>query len=503
MNDIFERKHRALESSEAVERYETLKKFGREMFAGSEVVEKGVVSENGVTLSRKFLAEGIRATNPPVWASYWEHLTISPEMAERAAKEAVGRGIDIDPLRARFLTNLHDLGRLVNPVAYLRNDFVGERLLYEMGIPKAVIFDLPSTGKLMKEAERMNLNPKEVYEKIGKKPWEEIFTPEQMEIANAYFDSMSPTQRIINLADNLGKRDEKGLFDFGKFVNYLKSQEGRYSTRETGWASSDWTMREGGLKTTKREAGAILQAFTVGKTIEWLNEKGVDFQAILDGMKDYGPRFVVVIRHGELDNPSGRVYNRDAVMKPEDIIHLSSLGKDQMTVVGKLLKERKFKVVSIFTSPETRTKESGEALKSILSVGKREESSDLDDTFAPGPYKEGITMKELANMGGDVYNDQRWGKYGHEQPENITSRMNRLSSRIVKQLKTGETGVLVSHGDPIAFFLNFLLEKKVLVPSSLRKKVYPSKGEAVVAIIDPQGEFFTLYFLNPQKGNIY
>ena len=42
---------------------------------------------------------------------------------------------------------------------------------------------------------------------------------------------------------------------------------------------------------------------------------------------------ILVIRHGELENPRGIVYNRDSVMG-EEIIHLSEKGREHVPVLS-------------------------------------------------------------------------------------------------------------------------------------------------------------------------
>jgi broad specificity phosphatase PhoE len=51
-------------------------------------------------------------------------------------------------------------------------------------------------------------------------------------------------------------------------------------------------------------------------------------------------KFILIVRHGELDNPENIVYNRDSVMKIP--IHLSALGKRHMLEIGQLIKSKDF-----------------------------------------------------------------------------------------------------------------------------------------------------------------
>lgn len=471
---------KVIESEEVFERYHRLKEFGRAHFAQSDIVKNGTVSEKDVFLARDFLANATTEVNPPVWATFWEHTIIAPELGKRLSREAEGKITGIDPKKIEFLLWLHELGRLVTPKAYLRNDLVDHRLLLEFGIPKETAQQLPSTKILMDSAAKLKLNTEQLR---GKSP----FTQEQTELALEYFNSLSPTQRIVNLADNLGKRNEKGLFDVPSFLAYLRNQEGRYSQKSL-WPSEAHAI-------PVRPDSAVLQAFVIEKTLEWLKENGVNFEEIRKGLVDYGPKMVIIARHGELNNPKNIAYNRDEVMKKEDIIHLNPEGEKQITQLAKTIQERQFRVKAIRSSPQTRVKESTLALNEALHVSDCKEDRNFNEVFASGPYEEGLTMADLQRIKGDVYDKSRWGKYNHEEPKEVVERSQRGFWRLAEELKLGEAGLIMSHGDAIGWLANSLISKDLPNPNKLRDRLYTPKGSAVVAIIDPSGKIFTEYLM--------
>jgi len=476
-----------VEAPDAIERYNKLKALGESLIGVSETLRRGIVAEEDVARAREFLAKGARETNPPVWANYWEHILIAPELGRRIATAVQRAGLAINPLEIEFMLWLHDIGRLVTPAEYLRNDLIGDRLLRGCGVTNRLLKNSPPIAELMAVAERLKFS------------FQEQLTSEQEKEAQKYFDSLSPAQRITNYADNFGKRGPNGLFNLNVFVTYLTLQEGRYD-QESQWASVKWAI-------PRRQAGAVLQAHVIGKTLDWFQEIGVDLKDIQNELKDYGPKIVVIARHGELNNPTGIVYNRDSVMQEEDIIHLSDEGRRQMQELADLLQKRRFKCTRILTSPEIRTREACEEMRNQLGIGDFRVDEGLDDAYAPGPYQEKMAMKKLAEIGGDVYEESRWGKYGHEKPREIVERMGRAFWQMVKDLKTGVAGILVSHGDPIAWLANSLVSGEVPSPQELRELIYPAKGEALVAVIGPQDELFTMYLLNGddvlKKGKIY
>lgn len=438
--------------------------------------------------AREFMARGARETNPPVWASYWEHILIAPELGRRIADQASKHGVSVDPVRVEQALWLHDASVMMTS-AYNRKDHVGDRLLTEMGL-KPLTEALSSTHKLMAASEELKLTDAQI--KLDA-PLDE----QQETVVDKYLASLTPTQRITNLGDNLGKRDGNGLFTLEAFRQYLKTQERRYD-QTSPWPSTNWAISSPAAGAPpRRPDGAVLQYYTVKKTIEWLQNSGVDVEAIMTGLADYGPKFVVVVRHGELANPKGIVYNRDAVMRTADIIHLSDEGQAQMAVVAKTLSGRKFNVVRVVSSPETRAQESTQGilagLKSELLI---QTAAELDDALCPGPYLLGIAMLDFARQNMDVYDgSSKWEDFNHETPASIKERIQHIFWQTAKGLKVGETALLVSHGDPIAFLLN-ALEGTDVPPAELRNAIYPKKGEATVAVIGPDGKLFTAHSLN-------
>ncbi len=466
---------------EAQEKFQTLKELGKAIFAESSIVREGIVRDSDVTLAKKFLSKATQAAKPKVWSFYWEHVFLAPAIGRKLAGEAVKRGLNVNPAEVEFLLWLHDIGRLISPSDYLRNEFIGDLLLKGVGIPQEIRKSIPSQQKLLMTGEKMLCSKEQLR-------FKEPLNGAQRKIAHAYVESQSETERIINLADNLGKRGPKGLFTMDGFIEYLRIGEGRYQ-QEGSWASVRWAI-------PRRKAGAVLQVAAIEDTAQWLSQTGIDFEDIRKEFIHYGPKFVIVVRHGELDNPEGKLYSRDAIMAPQDIMHLSKMGEKQMKDVAGVIQERKFHCVRIDVSPETRTQESMRELQKQLNVSTQRTVDDLDDTYAPGPYVEGVKMREFQQMSGDVYDSRRWGNYNHEQPVNIVARMKKAVHDMSEDLRVGQAGVILSHGDPIAWLLNSIASDTMPEPKNLRSALYPAKGQAVAIIFDSENTFFAAYTLN-------
>lgn len=471
------------------ERYQRLKKLGKQYFKKSHVAKTGEINKEDVLTAKNFLAKAITEMNPEVNSTYFEHIFIAVELGRKIAKQTEKINND----QVEFFLWLHDLGRLVSPGAYLKNDLIAESLLFEFGIKGELRNSLFPLKDLENTACGLELNEEQLN-------GEKSLSDQQKKIAEEYFTSLTPNQRVINLADNLGKRDDKGkLFCLDSFFQYLKTQESRYHQDEL-WPSISLTVE-------KRRDGAILQAFIVEKTVEWLRSMDIDLEKIRQELTDYGLRFVIFVRHGDLSNPKNIVYNRDSVMEKNDVIHLSRKGKKEIKALSQVIKKRKFKIKNLITSPETRTIESSQVLTENLKfVDEPKVDNSLDDVYAPGAYFEGITMDQWERLEGDAYDLRRWGKYNHESPEEVIKRLKNAFWNNVKSLKSGETAILVSHGDPIAWLMSSFISQKIAPSIKELRKITPKKGQGIAVLIDPFNKIFSYYLLEDKtliEGNLY
>lgn len=482
------------ESPEVVERYEVLKRIGKPIFHNSHIAKTGEVNRDDVIdIAKKYLQEAITATNPEVRATYFEHLIIAPELGRRIA-ETVREKVDgVNPDEVEFLLWFHDLGRLASPGAFYRNDLITERLLYEFGIKEDLRKKLPPLRDVEEAAEHMDMTEEQIKAK-------QSLIYEQEKQAEDFFNSLTPTQIIINLADNLGKRDDKGgLFNLQSFHKYVQTYDARSKQDDKNnisWPSVNWAVEH-------RPEAARLQALVVDKAVDWLKEKGVNINEVLAGLTNYGPKFVAVMRHGELDNPRDVTYNRD---KDTETIHINEKGRKMMQALGETIKKRIFRIATVYTSPETRAKESAEALlKGMSSKKKFQVRTEIDDVCAPGAFIEGISLTEWLKKNGNAYDQSRWKNYKHETQPEIVERMKDFFWQISSQLKTGQTAAMISHGDPIAHLIYYLLHSKIIDPKLIPEHT-PLKGQANIFIFDTTGRIFSHYLLKgPEliEGVIY
>lgn len=204
-------------------------------------------------------------------------------------------------------------------------------------------------------------------------------------------------------------------------------------------------------------------------------------------------KFMLIIRHGEIDNPQGLVYNRDSRMEPGDVVHLSSRGREQMQTLGELIAERGFKVKRIVVSPETRAQESAECLVQGHDFPDIEIEEGLDDAFASGSYLTWMSSEALSPTEG----------LGYEQPQGVAERMREVFDRVITDLevgeKVGESGVLISHGDSISYLLHSVMNNGHLPgPQELRNSFYPEKGTGFIVILGSNNQAVSHYPFNSQ-----
>ncbi len=464
---------------DTVEKYKVLKKLGKELFAQSDVAKVGNVSSDDIEIAKEFLKRAITATNPGVLSLYFEHIIIAPELGKRIVDALGDKSYELGVRReeVEFLLWLHEIGRLVDPAEYLRNDLIEEHLLKDFGIPEELINQMPPIETMLKVVQMMNLQENQIQ-------GQEKLNSEQEKIARDYFYLLSPTQKLIFFADKKKKKSLNGdIFNFERYITYLR-------TYATNYPNSEFSDEIRGT--------VILTIYIIEKTISWFEALGLSYEAILDGLQNYGPKFVIVARHGIFLNPSGLIYSTDFVMKKynKEIIHLNPKGKEQMSRLGQLVKKRKFRVKQIISSPSARAVESADSLNQAFNLNNLQMNDNLDDVYVPGPVAEGMTMEEHQRLGGgSVYVDTRWASYGHETPDKIVKRLQSTFETVSNNLKTGETTILVSHGDPIAWWINHQVTGTIPDPKILRNLIYPNKGDAVVVILDPQGEWFSHYIL--------
>lgn len=209
---------------------------------------------------------------------------------------------------------------------------------------------------------------------------------------------------------------------------------------------------------------------------------------------------IIVIRHGALENPRGIAYNRDSSMKPEDIMHLSAHGREQLEVLALKLSDNGVHPKMIWSSPQTRAQESAEILRIGLDTPPVKVEPGIDEIFGPGAYLEGISLADALAVDKDRA-EEISRKYGHENSKDVTARMLETVDNLLTLLTDGEIAAIVSHGDPIAYLLHYLRYGSVAEPNELVAGEYPEKGSAVRLSYDEQGKLVGISSILTKVGH--
>jgi broad specificity phosphatase PhoE len=155
-----------------------------------------------------------------------------------------------------------------------------------------------------------------------------------------------------------------------------------------------------------------------------------------------------------------------------------------METVGKYLKANGILPNVLYTSTLLRARQSSkETAKSFPGI-KIIKEKELQDADGPGLHTQAWLL-EIEEQGFDVYSYPETISL-IETKEEVVNRMLGVIEKIKSNHK-GETVIVVSHGDTIAFLKHKLMNPNAETPSTLelkKNKIYPEKGEAWYVELD-------------------
>lgn len=192
---------------------------------------------------------------------------------------------------------------------------------------------------------------------------------------------------------------------------------------------------------------------------------------------------VFLIRHGDLENPKGTIY--------DGTISLSEFGKEKMRALGRALRNSGVMPDAIVSSDFLRAMQSSAEIMSNYPDLKLSIEPDprLQDPHSPDMFgKSLIWLAEIV----DPYTHPDLANWRMERPPSFTARMVAAIKDAIDRHR-GKTVFVVSHGDPTAFAMWQLLNPGKALPSlrELRSESgrvpYLEKGEAWRILFDDQG----------------
>lgn len=189
-------------------------------------------------------------------------------------------------------------------------------------------------------------------------------------------------------------------------------------------------------------------------------------------------KILYIVRHGEVDNPDGKVYGR------ERDVPLSDAGTEQIRRLAQAVVSLGEVPQYAYVSPLRRTRETAAILAEVWGEIPLEYRDELLETDSRGYAGRPLVW---ARSLGDPYRKPA-KDYEIEDPALIAERM-----RVVADEALGRgdlsVSVIVSHGDPIAFLVDALLHpgKPLRSIIALRNDTFLQKGQAWRIVCDMHG----------------
>lgn len=208
------------------------------------LVQDRPFDSSDVTQVRLFLTSAAPYTGKKLFPNYWEHILLTSVYAKILA-ERVGA---IDPYQSEVVGLLHDVGRLVVPHRYGRNDAVGKVFLTRAHVRLGIVDSIAPLDRIL-----------------------------GMQRSIRGVEDLTLEQRINHIADNLGRRDANGVLLTVEGILQLSS--GRRYTNPI-WPSEknalDYLNREG------REEWA--NQLVCNEALYFMIQNGVDFDEVKEAV---------------------------------------------------------------------------------------------------------------------------------------------------------------------------------------------------------------------------
>lgn len=235
-----------IEGADAQRRYELILYHAQECLRGTALVLEKEWTPDDISQTRQLFLASAPFAHPQILPSYWEHIILSSIYGRKLSQ--LTNHPDLNPYEAECLLLINDLGRLVAPHRYLRNDLIAQRLSQKLGIRKSFLQKFPSMFKLL------DLEPR---------PYRTLA-------------DMPEVQRITFVADNIGKKDsEEKLFNVKSIVSWSVAQPRRYIP------DSPFPSEKRGLKALVEEGKQQLDIELLLQAIQNLAENyGIDFDQL-------------------------------------------------------------------------------------------------------------------------------------------------------------------------------------------------------------------------------
>lgn len=222
--------------------------------AGEQLKETAFVQDrefdqHDVDTTRLFLVDAAAHANPRLFPNFWDTTLLASLYARRITETL--QPPDITPDEAEALNLIHDIGRIASPDQFYRNDLLADAITRKAGFREEPLEKIPSLRRIL----GFSKNP----------------------IQGS--DEFTAPQRVLHVADWLGKRSASGLVTVDEI---LTASDGSFSNYRK---NARWPSTRAGLdalESGKAELGKTL--FT--DNLDWLEAQGIDFDSLREEIKD-------------------------------------------------------------------------------------------------------------------------------------------------------------------------------------------------------------------------
>jgi FMN phosphatase YigB (HAD superfamily) len=233
-----------------VDYYNAISQIAPDFLAHTALYEERPWTPEDTERIRDFLVVSAPYSNPKLMPGFWEHTLLASIYAEILTDHV--KPLDITQAEAEGLELLHDIGRIISPDQYYRNELLAD-LIFKKGNNKTS----SELAKLPDNSQILGLRGKPVTD----------------------IHDHTPAQRITRVADWLGKFNTIGdLVTPEEIINSSNASFKRYREKE------QWLTTKIGISAIEAGKGELgNQLFT--DAVSWLRQSGVDLDKVRDEVR--------------------------------------------------------------------------------------------------------------------------------------------------------------------------------------------------------------------------
>lgn len=226
-------------------RYEAIAGVTESDLAATAFAKERDFTPRDVEVTRHYLVHAAKYADTAMWPNFWETTALAAIYAREIANELPEAGINSDEIEALGL--IHDLGRLMAPGDYYRNDLLAERLAARAELRKDVLGQIHSVAKIVGMSQ-------DSYHSI---------------------DDLPPITRVLMASDWLGKRNRDG--DLVTPQEIIAAARASYNGYK---GDAVWSSTYAGMQALLEGGGREMGEQLFADSVAWCESQGIDFATI-------------------------------------------------------------------------------------------------------------------------------------------------------------------------------------------------------------------------------